>query len=37
MPPAGLTRERLTAMVATGRQDIDWAGFAHQVSGIAGL
>jgi len=32
-----LIHERLTATVAKGRHDIDWAGFAHEVSESAGL
>jgi 3-hydroxyisobutyrate dehydrogenase-like beta-hydroxyacid dehydrogenase len=37
MPLAGLIHERLTAMVAKGREDVDWAGFAREVSESAGL
>jgi len=37
MPLASLIHERLTALVAKGRDDIDWAGFAHEVSENAGL
>jgi hypothetical protein len=37
MPLADLIHERLTAIVAKGRDDIDWAGFAHEVSESAGL
>jgi 3-hydroxyisobutyrate dehydrogenase-like beta-hydroxyacid dehydrogenase len=37
MPLAGLIHERLTATVAKGREDIDWAGFAREVSESAGL
>jgi 3-hydroxyisobutyrate dehydrogenase-like beta-hydroxyacid dehydrogenase len=37
MPLANLIHERLTATVAKGRHDIDWAGFAHEVSESAGL
>lgn len=37
MPLARLIHERLTATVAKGREDIDWAGFAREVSESAGL
>ena len=37
MPLAGLIHERLTATVAKGRNDADWAGFAREVSESAGL
>lgn len=37
MPLAGLIHERLSATVAKGRDDIDWAGFALEVSESAGL
>jgi 3-hydroxyisobutyrate dehydrogenase-like beta-hydroxyacid dehydrogenase len=37
MPLASLIHERLTATVARGGEDIDWAGFAREVSGNAGL
>jgi 3-hydroxyisobutyrate dehydrogenase-like beta-hydroxyacid dehydrogenase len=37
MPLAGLIHERLTATVAKGREDADWAGFAREVSESAGL
>jgi 3-hydroxyisobutyrate dehydrogenase-like beta-hydroxyacid dehydrogenase len=37
MPVACLIHERLTSMVAKGREDVDWAGFAHEVSESAGL
>jgi 3-hydroxyisobutyrate dehydrogenase-like beta-hydroxyacid dehydrogenase len=37
MPLAGLIHERLTATVAKGRDDADWAGFAREVSDGAGL
>ena len=37
MPLAGLVHDRLTAMVAKGREDRDWAGFAQEVSETAGL
>jgi 3-hydroxyisobutyrate dehydrogenase-like beta-hydroxyacid dehydrogenase len=37
MPLAELVHERLTATVAKGREDADWAGFAHEVSESAGL
>jgi 3-hydroxyisobutyrate dehydrogenase-like beta-hydroxyacid dehydrogenase len=37
MPLACLIHERLTATVAKGREDIDWAGFAREVSDSAGL
>jgi 3-hydroxyisobutyrate dehydrogenase-like beta-hydroxyacid dehydrogenase len=37
MPLADLIHERLTALVAKGRDDVDWAGFAHEVSESAGL
>jgi hypothetical protein len=37
MPLASLIHERLTAMVAKGREDVDWAGLAHEVSESAGL
>jgi 3-hydroxyisobutyrate dehydrogenase-like beta-hydroxyacid dehydrogenase len=37
MPLASLIHERLTAMVAKGRDDLDWAGFAREVSESAGL
>jgi len=37
MPLADLVHERLTATVAKGREDADWAGFAREVSESAGL
>lgn len=37
MPLACLIHERLTATVAKGRDDIDWSGFAREVSESAGL
>jgi 3-hydroxyisobutyrate dehydrogenase-like beta-hydroxyacid dehydrogenase len=37
MPLANLIHERLTATVAKGREDADWAGFAREVSESAGL
>jgi 3-hydroxyisobutyrate dehydrogenase-like beta-hydroxyacid dehydrogenase len=37
MPLADLVHERLTATVAKGRDDADWAGFAREVSEGAGL
>jgi 3-hydroxyisobutyrate dehydrogenase-like beta-hydroxyacid dehydrogenase len=37
MPLAELIHERLTATVAKGREDADWAGFAREVSEGAGL
>jgi 3-hydroxyisobutyrate dehydrogenase-like beta-hydroxyacid dehydrogenase len=37
MPIAALIHQRLTAMVAKGREDVDWAGFAREVSESAGL
>ena len=37
MPLANLIHERLTATVAKGREDVDWAGFAREVSESAGL
>ena len=37
MPLASLIHERLTATVAKGRDDADWAGFAREVSEGAGL
>jgi 3-hydroxyisobutyrate dehydrogenase-like beta-hydroxyacid dehydrogenase len=37
MPLASLIHQRLTATVAKGRQDVDWAGFADEVSESAGL
>ena len=37
MPLACLIHERLTATVAKGREDIDWAGFAREVSESTGL
>jgi 3-hydroxyisobutyrate dehydrogenase-like beta-hydroxyacid dehydrogenase len=37
MPLAALIHERLTATVAKGRDDADWAGFAREVSANAGL
>ena len=37
MPLASLIHERLTATVARGRDDADWAGFAREVSESAGL
>jgi 3-hydroxyisobutyrate dehydrogenase-like beta-hydroxyacid dehydrogenase len=36
-PLAGLIHERLTATVAKGRENADWAGFAREVSDAAGL
>src|SRR5436190_3777141 len=36
MPLACLIHERLTATVAKGREDVDWAGFAREVSESAG-
>ncbi|MDB5310905.1 MAG: 3-hydroxyisobutyrate dehydrogenase and related beta-hydroxyacid dehydrogenase [Gemmataceae bacterium] len=37
MPLAGLIHDRLTATVAKGREDVDWAGFAREASESAGL
>ncbi len=37
MPLAHLVHDRLTALVAKGREDRDWAGFAGEISGAAGL
>jgi 3-hydroxyisobutyrate dehydrogenase-like beta-hydroxyacid dehydrogenase len=37
MPLARLIHERLTATVAKGREDADWAGFAREISESAGL
>ena len=37
MPLASLVHDRLTAMVAKGREDRDWAGLAGEVSESAGL
>jgi len=37
MPLADLVHERLTATVAKGREDADWASFAREVSEGAGL
>ncbi len=37
MPLASLVHDRLTAMVAKGREDRDWAGFAQEASESAGL
>ena len=37
MPLASLIHDRLTATVAKGRDNIDWAGFAQEVSESAGL
>lgn len=37
MPLASLVHDRLTAMVAKGREDRDWAGFAQEISESAGL
>jgi 3-hydroxyisobutyrate dehydrogenase-like beta-hydroxyacid dehydrogenase len=37
MPLAELVHERLTATVAKGREDADWAGFAREVSEGTGL
>jgi 3-hydroxyisobutyrate dehydrogenase-like beta-hydroxyacid dehydrogenase len=37
MPLANLIHGRLTATVAKGREDADWAGFAREVSESAGL
>jgi 3-hydroxyisobutyrate dehydrogenase-like beta-hydroxyacid dehydrogenase len=37
MPLANLIHERLTATVAKGRENADWAGFAREVSEGAGL
>ena len=37
MPLADLIHERLTATVAKGRENSDWAGFAREVSESAGL
>jgi 3-hydroxyisobutyrate dehydrogenase-like beta-hydroxyacid dehydrogenase len=37
MPLASLIHERLTATVAKGRENVDWAGFAREVSASAGL
>ena len=36
-PLPALIHDRLTATVAKGRQDVDWAGFAREVSESAGL
>jgi 3-hydroxyisobutyrate dehydrogenase-like beta-hydroxyacid dehydrogenase len=37
MPLASLIHQRLTALVAKGRDDVDWSGFAREVSENAGL
>ena len=37
MPLANLLQDRLTATIAKGRNDIDWCGFAQEVSESAGL
>jgi len=37
MPLANLIHDRLTAAIAKGRDDTDWAGFAREVSEAAGL
>ena len=37
MPLANLIHQRLTATVAKGREDADWAGFAREVSESTGL
>jgi 3-hydroxyisobutyrate dehydrogenase-like beta-hydroxyacid dehydrogenase len=37
MPLAHLIHERLTSTVAKGREDVDWASFAREVSESAGL
>jgi 3-hydroxyisobutyrate dehydrogenase-like beta-hydroxyacid dehydrogenase len=37
MPLAQLILDRLTATVAKGRDDVDWAGFAREVSEAAGV
>lgn len=37
MPLANLVHDRLTALVAKGREDRDWAGFAGEISEAAGL
>jgi 3-hydroxyisobutyrate dehydrogenase-like beta-hydroxyacid dehydrogenase len=37
MPLASLIHDRLTATIAKGRDDIDWAGFAQEVSESAGV
>jgi 3-hydroxyisobutyrate dehydrogenase-like beta-hydroxyacid dehydrogenase len=37
MPLASLIHERLTARVAKGRDDLDWASFAREVSENAGM
>jgi 3-hydroxyisobutyrate dehydrogenase-like beta-hydroxyacid dehydrogenase len=37
MPLARLIHERLTATVAKGRDDVDWSGFAREVSEAAGV
>jgi len=37
MPLANLIHERLTATVAKGRNDVDWASFAREVSESAGV
>jgi 3-hydroxyisobutyrate dehydrogenase-like beta-hydroxyacid dehydrogenase len=37
MPLAHLIHERLTATVAKNRDDVDWSGFAREVSASAGL
>jgi len=37
MPLASLVHDRLTSMVAKGREDRDWAGFAEEISESAGL
>jgi 3-hydroxyisobutyrate dehydrogenase-like beta-hydroxyacid dehydrogenase len=37
MPLAHLIHERLTTMVAKGHDDVDWAGFARELSESAGL
>jgi 3-hydroxyisobutyrate dehydrogenase-like beta-hydroxyacid dehydrogenase len=37
MPLASLIHDRLTSTVAKGREDIDWSGFAREISESAGL
>jgi hypothetical protein len=37
MPLANLIHDRLTATVAKGREDVDWTGFAREISESAGL
>jgi hypothetical protein len=37
MPFANIIRDRLTATVALGEPDVDWASFAKRVSEDAGM